>query len=238
MAPREDSLLAHLEALRRTLLRMLAGTALLFPVGYALAPSALRIVARHALPPGSGPLHFFAPMEAFWTQLRLGLALALAIGFPWNAWQAWRFLAPGLYAAERAALRRWVGVSCLLFAAGVAFCLGAILPLVTRFGLGFATDDLRPLLRLGDMAELAGWMSLAFGAMFQAPVAAVAAVRLGLVQAETLAKARPYAVVAVFVASALLTPPDVVSQLLLALPTWLLFEIGLFAARHPARRTP
>ena len=97
--------------------------------------------------------------------------------------------------------------------------------------MGFATADLRPMLGLSGFVGLAGWMSLAFGAMFQAPLVTFAAVRLGLVTRGTLARARPYVVVGILVVAALLTPPDVVSQVLLALPTWLLFELGLFLAR-------
>ena len=232
MDEREGSLVGHLEALRSTLWRMLAGTAVLFPVGYALAPALIRLLVRRCLPPEVGPLYFFTPMEAFWTRLRLGLVVALAIGFPWNLRQAWRFLAPGLYAGERTAVRRWVSFASLLFAAGAAFCLFVILPLVVRFGMGFATADLRPMLGLSGFVGLAGWMALAFGAMFQAPLVTFAAVRLGLVTRAALARARPYVVVGILVVAALLTPPDVVSQVLLALPTWLLFELGLFLSRR------
>ena len=236
MDEREDSLAGHLEALRSTLWRMLAGTAVLFPVGYALAPALIRLLVRRCLPPDVGPLYFFAPMEAFWTRLRLGFVVALAFGFPWNLWHAWRFLAPGLYDAERAVARRWVAFASALFALGAAFSLFLITPLVVRFGAGFATADLKPMLGLAGFVGLAGWMALAFGVMFQAPIATVAAVRLGLVSPDTLSHARPYVIVGILVLAAILTPPDVVSQVLLATPTWLLFELGLLLARRPQPR--
>ena len=231
-----EPLLSHLEALRAALLRSLAGVALLFPAGYALAPAAVRALVRLCLPPEAGPLHYFGPMEAFWTQLRIAGALAIALAFPWCAWQLWRFLLPALRPAERAAARRAAAASTLLFVAGAAFCLFAILPLVMRFGAGFASEGLRPVIGLGAFAGLCGWMLLAFGLMFQAPLAAFALVRLGLVPAAALARARPYAIVAILAASAVLTPPDVASQVLLALPTWLLFELGLLLARRGAAR--
>ena len=227
----DETLLAHLEALRGTLLRMLAATALLYPVGYALAPAATRLLVRLCLPPESGPLHYFAPMEVFWTQLRLALVIAIVLAHPLNMAQLWRFLVPALHPGERIAARRWVLVSTLLFALGAVFCATLILPLVMRFSAGFATPDLRPVLGLSQFLGLSGWLILAFGAMFQAPLVALVAVRLGIVAPETLAHARPYVVVAILVLAAVLTPPDVVSQILLALPSWLLFELGLAIAR-------
>lgn len=227
-----EPLLSHLEALRGALLRSIAGVALLVPAGCALAPAAIRGLARLCLPPEAGPLHYFGPMEAFWTQLRLGCAIAVALAFPWCAWQLWRFLLPALRPGERAAVRRAAAVSTLLFALGAAFCLLAILPLVMRFGLGFASAELRPVIGLGSFAGLCGWLLVAFGLMFQAPVAAFLLVRLGVVSAAALARARPYVIVAILVAAALLTPPDVVSQVLLAAPTWLLFELGVLLARR------
>lgn len=227
-----EPLVSHLEALRGALLRSLAGVALLVPAGCAVAPHAIRGLARLCLPPEAGPLHYFGPMEAFWTQLRLGVALAFAFSFPWCAWQLWRFLLPALRPGERAAVRRAAAFSTLLFALGAAFCLFAILPLVMRFGAGFASAELRPVIGLGAFAGLCGWLLVAFGVMFQAPVAAFFLVRFGVVSAAALVRARPYAVVAILAAAALLTPPDVVSQVLLALPTWLLFETGILFARR------
>ena len=231
-----DTLLGHLEALRGTLLRVLAATALLYPVGYALAPTVMRLLVRLCLPPDMGPLHYFAPMEVFWTKLRLAFVIAIALAHPWNMLQLWGFLVPALHPGERVALRRWVLASTLLFALGAAFCAGLILPLVMRFAAGFATDGLRPVLGLSHFLGLAGWLVLAFGAMFQAPLLALGAVRLGLVSPETLAHARPYVIVGILLLAAILTPPDVVSQLLLAVPSWLLFEGGLALARATTPR--
>ena len=227
-----ETLLEHLEALRGTLLRMLVATALLYPVGYALAPMATRMLVCLCLPPETGPLHFFAPMEVFWTRLRLALVIAIAIAHPWNVWQLWGFVVPALHPGERVALRRWVVASTVLFAVGAAFCVGLILPLVMRFSASFATPDLRPVLGLAQFLGLSGWLVLAFGTMFQAPLVALGAVRLGLVAPDTLARARPYVVVGILLLAAILTPPDVVSQLLLAVPSWLLFELGLVIARR------
>lgn len=120
---------------------------------------------------------------------------------------------------------------------GAGFCLGTILPLLMRFSAGFATPNLKPVIGLAGFLELSGWLLLSFGLMFQFPLAVILAVRFGAVRVETLRRGRPYVVVGILILAAILTPPDVVSQLLLAVPTWILFEIGLLiAARQQKRR--
>lgn len=144
----------------------------------------------------------------------------------------WRFLLPALYEGERRALKWWVTISTALFALGAAFCVGLILPLLMSFSGGFATPELQPVLGLANFLHLAGWLMFAFGVMFQAPVLVLIAVRFGLVSASSLAKKRPYILTGILILAAILTPPDVVSQIMLAVPTWLLFELGLHGARR------
>ena len=119
-----------------------------------------------------------------------------------------------------------------LFIAGVAFCLVVCFPLIVQFGMSFASTTLQPVFGVSNLVTLALWLSLAFGCMFQFPLVTYALIRAGIVNYETVCSKRPYVVVAILVLAALLTPPDVVSQLLLGLPTYLLFEAGLLAARH------
>ena len=226
-----NTLIAHLEALRRALLRILAVTLALFPLAYWASPYAIEALRSWCLPRG-GELYYFSPMEAFWVQLKLSFVLSLALAYPWNALQLWKFILPALYPKERRALGGWILLSSVLFFCGGAFCVGAILPLLMSFSASFATPALRPLIGLEGFLDLAGWLTLAFALTFQTPIAVYLAVRMGLVSSATLARKRPYVVVAILVAAALLTPPDVVSQLLLAAPTWLLFEAGLLMARR------
>jgi len=235
MSDGENTLVAHLEALRRTLIRCSVATALLYPLGYLASPYAINFLTRWCLPPGQG-LHYFAPMEVFWVQLKLALILALGAACPWNLRQIWEFLLPALYASERKALRWWVVFSSLLFLGGAAFCIGVILPILMRFSGGFATPELTPVIGLANFLDLAGWLTLAFGVMFQAPIAVLLAVRFGMTTAASLAAKRPFVVTAILIVAAILTPPDVMSQLLLALPTWLLFEAGLLLARRAEKR--
>lgn len=229
-----NTLVSHLEELRKALLKCVAATGLLYPLGYWATAWVIDALVRRCFPAGM-ELHYFSPMEVFWVRLKLALILSLAAAYPWNMLQLWNFILPALYPRERRAFGRWILLSSALFFAGGAFCVGAILPMLMRFSAGFATPELRPMIGLANFIDLAGWLVLAFGAMFQSPLAVLIAVRFGAVSVETLAAKRPYVVTVILVLSALLTPPDVLSQLLLALPTYLLFELGLLLARRRKR---
>ena len=119
-----------------------------------------------------------------------------------------------------------------LFVAGVAFCLIVCFPLIVQFGMSFANDMLQPIFGVSNLVSLAIWLSLAFGCMFQFPLVTFALIRAEIVNYETVCKKRPYVVVGVLALAALLTPPDIISQLMLGTPTYLLFEAGLLAARR------
>ena len=225
-----ETLISHLEALRKCLLRIFAAVALLFPVCFYLAPYVIEQLVRWCCPPEMGPLHYFTPLEVFFVQLKLALILALAAAYPWNVRQMWTFLLPALYRKERKALGWWIFTSSALFFGGIVFCAGLILPMIMRFSASFASSELQPILGLAGFLGLAGWLMLAFGIMFQSPIVVLILVRMGLISVDSLRKKRPYVVVAILVIAAVLTPPDVVSQILLAVPTWLLFELGLYAA--------
>lgn len=230
-------LMEHLTVLRTMLIRCFAALALAYPVGYLLSPYGIDFLVRWSLPPEIGRLHYFTPMEVFWCRLKVGFLLAFVLTLPWTTLQFWRFLLPALYRGERLALRCWIGAALVLFLAGSAFCIGLILPLLMRFSAGFATEGLVPVLGFSAFLELAGWLTLAFGIMFQAPISVLIAVQFGLVSTASLRHLRPYILVGILTVSALLTPPDVLSQILLTLPTWLLFEMGLFwAARIEKKR--
>ena len=226
-----NNLIAHLEALRTALLKILLVTALLYPAGYCVSPYVIRWLTKWCFPEG-GRLHYFTPMEVFWVRLKLALVLSLIVAFPWNLRQVWNFVLPALYPGERRALGWWLVFSTLLFLGGGAFCVGLSLPLLMKFSQGFATPELTPMLGLSSFLELSGWLTLAFGLMFQAPIVVLLAVRFGVITADSLARKRPYVITVILILAALLTPPDIVSQVMLAAPTWLLFELGLLLARR------
>ena len=162
----DESLLGHLAALRRALLRAAAGVAALLLPGFLAAPAAMRLLVRWAVPEKLGALHYFAPLEAFRAQLHVGFVLALAAAWTWVAAQAWEFVRPGLRDDEARALRKWIPLSTLLFLGGALFACAAVMPLVMAFAASFAEPGLEPLIGLGAFLRLSGSLALGFGVMF------------------------------------------------------------------------
>ena len=227
----QETLISHLEALRQAILRSLAALAIGIVPLFLASPYVLDWFCAKIQLQGVDALHYFTPMEVFFLQVKIAALLDCVFFSPYIAWNLWRFVLPALYENEKRFVRSIVGLTSVLFVAGVAFCLVVCFPLVVRFGMSFASDSLQPVLGVSSIVSLALWLSLAFGCMFQFPLVTYALVRGGIVKYETMCRKRPYVVVAVLLLAALLTPPDIVSQLLLGLPTYLLFEMGLFAAR-------
>ena len=226
----EQTFIEHLEALRSMLINSIAAVALLSPIGFYLAPKCIDFLIRNSLPQNMGQLHYFSPMEVFIIQLKAGVVIAFALAFPFIVYQVRKFVMPALYENEKRFLGWLVSLATILFVLGAAFCIFLILPLIMKFSMSFSTAQLQPTLGLENFINLSAAMILAFGLMFQFPLAVLICVKFGLVRVETLKLARPYIIVGILILAAVFTPPDIVSQLLLGVPTWLLFEAGLFAA--------
>ena len=137
---------------------------------------------------------------------------------------------------EKKFVKTAVFCSTFLFVLGAAMCIGFVLPLIMKFSMSFATEQIKPILGISNFVVLSGWLILAFGLMFQFPIAIYFLVRFDIVSLESLKNKRPYIVVILLVIAAILTPPDVVSQILLFIPTYLLFELGLFFAKFPKQK--
>lgn len=230
-----NSFLSHLEALRALLLKSLAAVAvLLLPAFYCANEVMNRLLAYLSRPlNGEGPtlqFHFFSPLEPFLVQLKLSLLLALFGALPYVSLQVARFVAPALYSHERRALRWLAGMISVLFLIGAAFAFFLVLPLLLNFARSYSTPQLTPMLGLANFVELAGLLLLGFGLMFQLPVVTLLLVKTGVVRVATLRKQRPVILIVILALAAILTPPDVLSQLLMAIPTWLLFEAALLIA--------
>lgn len=180
----------------------------------------------------TGPMVFLAPTEAFAVRFKLALVLALALGAPFLIYHAWRFIGVALTVSERRVVLGALPISYFLFVTGAALGWFVIVPAGMRFLLGFATPFLRPTLSVEACVGFALWTSFGLGALFQLPVVIGALAHWGFVRAATLAGYRRHALVLILIAAALLTPgPDVFSQLLLAGPTYALFEISVVLAR-------
>ena len=228
----ESTLISHLEALRRALLRCIVALAIGIVPLFLASPYVLDWFCQQIALQGGVTLHYFSPLEVFLLQLKISAVLDLALFSPYIAWNIWQFVLPALYEKEKRFIRSIVALTSMLFIAGVAFCLVVCFPLIVQFGMSFASMTLQPVFGVSNLVSLALWLSLAFGCMFQFPLVTYALIRGGIVEYETVCNKRPYVVVAILVLAALLTPPDVISQLILGLPTYLLFETGLLAARR------
>ena len=227
----ESSLITHLEALRRVMLRSLGALAIGIVPLFLVSPYVLDWFCKQIAMQSEITLHYFSPMEVFLLQLKISALLDCVLFSPYIAWNVWQFVLPALYDNEKKFIRSMVALTSFLFVAGVAFCLIVCFPLVVRFGMSFAGENLQPIFGVSNLVSLALWLSLAFGCMFQFPLVTYALIRGGVVDYKTVCNKRPYVVVAILVFAALLTPPDIISQLMLGLPTYLLFEMGLLAAR-------
>ncbi len=188
-----------------------------------------------ALPPGSSMVFIGAP-DVFFTYLKVALIASLFATAPITFYEIWAFVAPGLYRHERNIFLSYFFSSIGLLIAGGAFGYYAVFPLAFKFFLGFASDQIQALPAVKEYLSFALKLLFAFGLSFQIPIVLMLLARMGLVDPDNLAKKRRYVVVWAFIFGALLTPPDAVSQVLLAVPMLGLFEIGLLLARLGVKR--
>jgi len=186
---------------------------------------------------GAMKLVFLAPAEAFWMHMKVSLIAGLFLSLPVILYQLWGFVSPGLLPGEKKYAGLFVVVATLLFLAGAAFCLGVVLPFAIRFLLTYKTSAFTPMISVGNYADFCLKFLLAFGAIFELPVAILFLTRMGVVSPATLARHRKYAVLLAFVAAAILTPtPDAFNQTLMAVPIIILYEAGILVSRIFSRR--
>ena len=235
----ESSLMEHLLELRTRLLRALAG---LVVVLLALLPFANKLYAWLAQPlldklPADGQLIAVQVASPFFTPIKLAFFVALVLTAPWLLYQAWAFVAPGLYKREKRLALPLLASALALFYAGCAFAYFIVLPAVFTFLNKVTPPGVAMMTDISAYLDFVLVIFLAFGVSFELPVALVILVLLGWVTPAQLREWRGYAIVGIFFMAAVLTPPDVVSQLLLALPMIALYELGILAARMVAPRT-
>ena len=222
------SFLEHLDQLRATLLWIGGTLLLLFVPALFLADRIQNLLIRVSFPTGL-QLQFFSPVEPFMVQLKIALFTAALVGAPPIFWKLWQFIKPALYGSEQRWIIRLTAICSLLFVLGAVMALLIAVPLMMRFALSFQTEQLKPMIGLENFVSLAGWMMLGFGTMFQLPVAIYLLAAGNIVSVTTFRKQRPLVVVGIVTAGAILMP-DVVSQLTLSIPAWLMFEISLLLA--------
>lgn len=216
----------HLEALRGVLLKTgVCFLLLCIPAGY-FAGDILQLLLEYAAPEGF-KLHYFTVMEPFMTLLKITLVLALTGTLLPALWWLWGFIAPGLTSDERKKLALPVSFMFFLALGGAAVAIFCIIPAMIRFSLSFAGDGLQPVIGIGDFISLLLTVILATMAMFQFPVILLGLLTTGVLNLDVVKSKRPYIIVIIFVLAAIFSPPDVFSQLLLAIPTYILFEASL-----------
>ena len=184
---------------------------------------------------------YTAPMEFFFAKLKLALFAGVFVAFPYLAWQVYAFVAPGLYKTERRAFWPYLVLAPLLFSAGAAFVYYVMLPMLARFTIGMELTDsevanITMLPKVADYLSLVMALMLAFGISFQLPLILTLLGKIGVVSSQALASGRKFAIVGILAFSAVFTPPDAISQVLLALPVLLLYEIGIFSVKLIERK--
>ena len=231
----QESFMSHLVELRQRLVRAVGAVLALFVV-FVIWPGSgpiydfLAVPLMAALPPGSKMIAT-GVITPFMVPIKVTALAALVVALPYVLYQAWAFVAPGLYDHEKKLALPLVIASTLLFLAGMSFCYYIVFERVFSFIHTFAPTSITPAPDIDAYFSFVLTMFLAFGITFEIPVVVLVLVRVGIVSVEKLRDARPYVIVGAFVIAAVVTPPDVLSQFMLAVPMCLLYEAGVFLAR-------
>jgi len=226
----------HLGELRTRIMRalygLLAGTLIALPFSERITDWLARPVTKLGY-----ELVFTAPAEAFWVQMKVGLIAGVFIASPVILWQVWAFVAPGLHHHEKKYAVPFVLIGSIMFILGGAFSLYIVTPYALNFLLSYARPGLKPMITIQNHVDFLLKFTLAFGAVFELPLALTLLARMGIVTARMLAKNRKYAILGAFIAGAILTPtPDAFNQPLMAGPLIILYEIGIVSARIFGKR--
>ena len=234
-----ESFIAHLIELRTRLLHAIVA---LLTVFICLFPWAANLYALLAQPllaklPKGGQMIATDVTTPFFVPLKVALMASFLIALPYILYQIWRFVAPGLYAHERRLVVPLIAASTLLFYCGMAFAYFAVFPIVFGFITASAPQGVAVMTDIDKYLSFVLTMFVAFGVTFQVPVAVVILVRMKMVTTAKLREIRPYVIVGAFIIGAIFTPPDVVSQFMLAMPLWLLYEAGIVVAGWTTKET-
>ena len=229
----QQPFVTHLIELRNRLIRSVIAIGLIF---VAISFKANELYAYLAgpltshMPPG-GQMIAIGVASPFLAPLKLALFVSFFISIPYVLYQAWAFIAPGLYTHERRVALPLLVSSIVLFYSGMAFAYYVVFPLIFQFMVMTAPAGVAVMTDINQYMDFVLTLFVAFGIAFEVPIATILLVVSGIASRESIAEWRPYAIVLAFVVGAILTPPDVVSQVLMAVPIWILFELGLLFSR-------
>jgi len=236
----EDTFISHLIELRDRLLRALIAIGIVFLFLFPFASDLYDLLAHpmmRTLPEGTKMIAT-GVVTPFLIPLKIAMMCAFAVALPYVLYQVWAFVAPGLYSHEKRLVVPLVVASTALFFAGVAFCYFFVFGVVFDFVHKIAPKSISVAPDIENYLNFVLTLFLAFGLTFEVPIVVLILVRMGVVTVAQLADARPYFIVGSFVVSAVVTPPDVLSQMLLAIPMCILYEVGIIAARLFGKARP
>jgi sec-independent protein translocase protein TatC len=234
----QETFISHLIELRDRILRALIAFAVVFVCLFPFAQDLYTLVAGPmlaALPKGKEMLAT-GVASPFFIPVKVTMMCAFVVALPIILYQVWAFVAPGLYAHEKKLIAPLVVSSTALFLCGMAFAYFLVLPTVFRFLASFTPEGVSFAPDISQYLDFVLTLLIAFGLAFEVPVVVVVLVRMGVVSVAKLKEIRPYVIVGAFVIGAIFTPPDVISQLMLAIPMWLLYELGIIVAGMLGRR--
>jgi sec-independent protein translocase protein TatC len=231
--PQEATFISHLLELRDRLLRAVGAVLLLFLVTAPFANTLYEYLAAplmSALPEGNTMIST-EPHGPFFVPFKFAFAFATAVAMPYLLYQLWAFVAPGLYDSEKRLAIPLLVSSSALFYLGIVFAYFAVFPIIFKFFTSTAPEGVAVMTDINSYLSFVLKLFFAFGLAFEVPVATVLMVRMGVTTTKSLAAKRPYIIVGAFVVGMLLTPPDLFSQTMLAIPVWILFEVGLYVSK-------
>lgn len=240
MSEMQETFIAHLIELRDRMLRAIVAVAVVFVCLMPWAGEIYDILAKPMMDTLPAGTHMIATgvVTPFFVPVKVTMMVAFVLALPVVLYQAWAFIAPGLYAHERKLAIPLVAGSSLLFIIGMAFCYFFVFGTVFSFIAEFAPKSIVPAPDIEQYLSFVMSMFIAFGLTFEVPVAVIVLVKAGVVSIEKLKEIRPYVIVGAFVIAAIITPPDVISQFMLAVPMCLLYELGILLAKMITKPAP
>lgn len=240
MSHTEDTFISHLIEMRDRLLRAVIAVVVVFIILFPWAQDLYALLAKPMLAslPQGGQMIATEVTTPFFVPIKVTMMAAFLLAMPWVFYQAWAFVAPGLYQHEKRIGVPLVIASVILFLLGMAFAYFLVFPVVFGFIVGVAPEGVAVMTDIGKYLDFVMTLFLAFGITFEVPVAVVLLVKMGMVSVAKLREIRPYVIVGAFVIGAIFTPPDVISQFMLAVPMWLLYELGILVAAMITKPQP
>ncbi|MBN1211736.1 MAG: twin-arginine translocase subunit TatC [candidate division Zixibacteria bacterium] len=227
------SFVDHLEELRWRLFKAILSVVIAAIIAFYFSDELFQLLI---IPLGDVKLHVTEVTGSFYAYLKVSLFAGIFGALPVVFYQMWMFISPGLYKQEKKVVIPLVAVSSLLFLIGAVFCYLVVLPLALKFLIGFSGDILNPIITVGSYISFTGLLLIAFGFAFELPIVAYFLGRVGLISSSFLAKGRRYAIVTILILAAIITPPDVFTQVLLAIPLYFLYEISIILVKYTGKK--